>query len=43
MKRARTRKRMTNNNNNNKRNKFDTSDNPSLLSYATTACIEIQT
>ena len=37
MKHAHTRQRMTNNNNNNKEeNKLDTSDNPGLLSYATT-------
>ena len=36
MKRVHTRQKMTNNNNNKKKeNTFDTSDNPGLLSYAT--------
>ena len=36
MKHACTRQRMANNNKTIKENKFDTSDNPSLLFYATT-------
>ena len=44
MKHAHTRQRMTNNNNNNKRKKkkFDTYDNPDLLSYATTVILKFK-
>ena len=41
MKHAHTRQRMTNNNNNNKR-KQNTSDNPGLLSYATTVILKFK-
>ena len=42
MKHAHTRQRMTNSNNNKKENKFDTSDNPGLLSYATTVVLKFK-
>ena len=46
MKHAHTRQRMTNNNKNNnnkkKKNEFDASDNPGLLSYATTVILKIK-
>ena len=33
---------MANDNNNNKKTKFDTSDNPGLLSYATTVILKFK-
>ena len=42
MKRNHLWQRMINNNNNNKENKFDISDNPGLLSYATTVTLEFE-
>ena len=42
MKHAHKRQRMTNNNNNKKENKFDTSDNTGLLSYATTVILKFK-
>ena len=42
MQHAHSWQRMTNNDNNNKRNKFDTSDNPGLLSYATTVILKFK-
>ena len=42
MKHAHTRQKMTNNNNNIKENKFDTSEDPGLLSYATTVILKFK-
>ena len=42
MKHAHSWRRMTNNNNEIKENKFDTSDNPGLLSYATTVILKFK-
>ena len=43
MKHSHTRQRITNNNNNyEKKNKFDTSDNPGLLSYAITVTLKFK-
>ena len=42
MKRANTRQIMTNNNKTIKENKFDTSDNPGLFSYATTVTLKFK-
>ena len=42
MKHAPSRQRMTNNNKTIKENKFDTSDNPGLLFYATTVILKFK-